>query len=45
MEDFLLKTSTYKRFTQELDEDEEIVIWNNLNTQVVEKREKNGQEV
>lgn len=40
MEDFLLKTSTYKRFAQEFDEDEEIVIWNNLNAQMIEEREK-----
>lgn len=38
--DFLLNGSTYKRFTQELDEDEEVVIWNSLNQKLESERKK-----
>lgn len=38
--DFLLSGSTYKRFTHELDEDEEIVIWNNLNSKLQKERQE-----
>ena len=41
LNDFLLNGSTYKRFTElDQDEEEEIVIWNNLNSKLEKERKE-----